>query len=76
MVINSIGCFTNFKELQQKGDNMQKEKLESYTPIFIDRQTGEETPADYKVSLYPSEIISKQIENSTAKTILMYKKVK
>jgi len=23
MVINSIGCFTNFKELQQKGDNMQ-----------------------------------------------------
>jgi len=75
-MINGINSIVNFKELQQKGDNMQKEKLESYTPIFIDRQTGKETPADYKVSLYPSEVISKQIENSTAKTILMYKKAK
>jgi hypothetical protein len=25
MVINSIGCFTNFKELQQKGDNMRRQ---------------------------------------------------
>jgi hypothetical protein len=75
-MINGINSIVNFKELQQKGDNMQKEKLESYTPIFIDRQTGKETPADYQVSLYPSEIISKQIENSTAKTILMYKKEK
>jgi hypothetical protein len=75
-MINGINSIVNFKELQQKEDNMQKEKLESYTPIFIDRQTGEETLADYQVSLYPSEVISKQIENSTAKTILMYKKAK
>ena len=51
----------------------KNEKMESYRAIFIDRETMQEIGvSDYDVHLYPNEVISRQVEQSTAKTIVMY----
>ncbi len=50
-------------------------KLRGYRAIFIDRLTGKEEKSGYIVHLYPSEVIPKQIEQSTVKTVVMYEEV-
>ncbi len=58
-----------------KIEELQGEKMKVYRPIFIDRRTGQETEFRDTVHLFPSEVIGKQIEQSTAKTVVVYREV-
>ena len=56
-------------------DGLTGENMKSYRPMFVTRRTGEIVPGNSTISLFPSEVISRQIENSTAKTAVLYKEV-
>ena len=53
--------------------NTKLETFQAYRPIFVDRKTGTQQEADYLVHLYPSEVIEKQIELSSIKTVVLFK---
>lgn len=54
-------------------EQIKGEKLQSYRPIFIDRRDGSEDAATYTVSLFPSEVIAKQVAMSTKNIVVMFK---
>jgi len=57
-------------------EKLKGEKLQAYIPIYVDRETKNQEQSDIIVHLFPSEVINKQIELSTAQTAVMYKPVK
>ena len=54
-------------------EEADEEKDETYIPVFINRKTGKQEQANYRVSLKPSEVLAKQQEQSTAITAVMFK---
>ena len=52
---------------------MTETERQEYTPIYIDRRTGEQKEAGYTVHLYDWEVISNQIELSTSQTVVQFK---
>ncbi len=57
-------------------EELKGEKLGRYKPVYINRKTGEQSEAEFTISLFPSEVIDRQIAQSTDKTIVMFKAVK
>ena len=54
-------------------EQLKGEKLNRYRPVYINRKTGEQNEAEFTISLFPSEVIDRQIAQSTDKTIVMFK---
>ena len=53
----------------------QGEKMKSYRVVYVDRKTGRQEITDTEISLYDAEVIDKQIELSTSKTVVLLKEI-
>ena len=53
----------------------QGETMSIYNVITIDRKTGDQETLDFIIHLYPGEVIDNQVEQSTAKTAVLFKKI-
>jgi hypothetical protein len=53
-------------------EKLKGEKLKSYYPNFLDIRTGKSEKANYKVSLFPSEVLEKETMQSKGNIVVSY----